>query len=163
MKKAALHGEGRRTSGGLALCDIRSNLVGHNDIKTPRGCHRPLLLSIAHPGDNILAFALASPTEAVAFSRQEDRERNTERIACLPEQWALCKSEVNTDEAHFDIREYRNGVGDKFWVADSKDEAWRNGGFPIFMGGEDRAHEGEQPLRIVSDLDINLRHEIEKW
>jgi len=118
-------------------------------------------MPIAHPGDNVLAFVLASPTEAVAFSRREDGERNTEGIACFPEQRALCKGEVNTDEAHFDIREYRNGMGDKFGVADSKDEAWRDGGFPIFMGGKDSAYEGEQSLRIVSDFDINLRHE--KW
>jgi hypothetical protein len=136
-----------------------SRFISHNDVKIPRSCQRPFLLSIARPSEDIFTLALAPLTETLALGRRKDRERNAESIARIPKDWVLRKREVHTDEASFDIREYRNGGGNEFRMPKSKNETRRDGGFPILVCGEDTAHEGEQPLRIVVGFDIDLRED----
>lgn len=122
-----------RTSDGLALCEVMGRCVSHNDVKIPRSCHRPFLLTIACPSEDIFTLVLASLAETLAFSRREARERNTESVACIPEDRVLCKGEIYPNEAPLDVGEYLHGKMNEFGVPKSKDETWGDGSFPVLV------------------------------
>jgi len=107
--------------------------VSHNDVKIPRGRQRPFLLTITCPSEYIFAVGLAPLPEKFSVSRSESRERNTEGIACIPEDWVLCKGKVHANEAPLDVGEYLDGMTDELGVPKSKNEARRDGRFPILV------------------------------